>query len=293
MYKFSYIEKVVGFIILLSLILGIVFLMSIVKITELFRRNFEYYTILESGADITPGKKVYYKGVPIGEITKVKLTSEDKFEVRFKINEEFTNKIVEGCIFYPRSQLLGGKIFEIIPGTQSENINYLPPGSMVNSPDTYEGRIILKLRGYMSQQEEINAIIKNLSDITAYVSEYLKEDGQIDKSLKEIYSILSELKITISRINNETLPSVDMVIQERLSKTMDNLDKLIVNLNTILTEPSIRKILTNTADTTKNIAILTREISDNKQNISKTIENLQYLTENLKDLTENLKKIIR
>ncbi|MFN4244896.1 MAG: MlaD family protein [Brevinematia bacterium] len=291
MYKFSVLEKTIGFLIVFSLILLFVLLLLSGRANDWFRGRVSYYTILNIASDVSPGKKIYYKGIVIGKIDRVVLLEDDRFKVFFNVYVEYTNKIRSDSIFLARSELLGGKKFEIIPG--SETAEFTKQGEMVYSIDTYEGKILAKLKGYYSPEEDINRIINNVSLITSFVLNYVSDSGELTKTLKNLNVILTNVNSSIEKINMYTLPSVNNLLDNKLARLVDNLIIVLDSLEKVLKDENISKILKNANRITEDISEITEDLKKNKGNINGLINNLERLSRNLNDIAISLKSIVK
>lgn len=291
MYKFSVLEKIVGVVIALSLVLIFVLILFLGRANEWFRKSVKYYTILKSASDVSAGKKIYYKGIVIGKISKVSIQEDDTFRVDFTIYSEYANKIKSDSLFIIRSELLGGKKFEIVPGGEESKV--LSEGSMLYSQDTYEGKILAKLKGYYSPEEDINKIINNISLITSYALDYVSEEGELGKTLKNVNSILTNINSTITKLNTSTLPSVNNALDKTLPILVDELVITLKQLQVVLKDDNISKTLKNVNKITSDISEITDNIKNNKGNINNLINNLERLSRNLNDIAIALKNVVR
>ncbi len=291
MYKFSVLEKLVGFLIVFSVILLFILILLSGRASDWFRGKVYYYTILKVASDVSSGKKIYYKGITIGKIDKVLLLDDDTFRIDFYVYVEYTNKVKSDSIFLARSELLGGRRFEIVPG--SSESGFLRPGDMVYSPDTYEGKILTKLRGYYSPEEDISKIINNISLLTSFILDYVSDDGELSKVLRGVNVILTNINSSITKINTSTLPSVDNFLDTSLPKMVDSLIVVLDSLERVLKDENLGKILKNANKITSDISEITEDLKNNKRNISGVINNLERLSKNLNDIAVSLKSVIR
>jgi methyl-accepting chemotaxis protein len=291
MYKFSTIEKIVGALIVFTIILLILLLLFIGRANEWFRPMVPYYTILNNASGVSKGAKITYKGITIGKISKVELLPDETFKVDIYIYREFTNKIKSDSLFVAKSPLFGGKSFEIVSG--SAEGDFVMPGEIIYSLDTYEGKVLAKLKGYYSSDEDISKIVNNVSTITAMIINYLSEGGELSSVLKNINNLLLTANETIYDLKSSTLPKVDNLVDKRIGELIDTLIVSLNKLKALLESESISKSLNNTEKITKDISVLSEELKNNKDNISSLIKNLEKITKNLGEITENLKKIVK
>ncbi|MEN2997879.1 MAG: MlaD family protein [Brevinematia bacterium] len=291
MYKFSVLEKIVGSVVVVTIFLVFILILFLGRANEWFRPSVTYYTVLKSASDVTPGKKVYYKGIVIGKVSKVSLQGDDFFRVEFQIYSEYTNRVKSDSLFIVRSELLGGKKFDITQGGDQARV--LNEGEMVYSLDTYEGKILAKLRGYYSPEEDISRIINNISLITSYLVDYVSEEGEVRKTLENINTILTNVNLSVAKLNTTTLPSVNTLLSERLPLLVSELIIALNQMQMSLQDENIPKTLKNLKEITSDISEITEELKRNKGNISNLIVNLEKLSKNLNDITVSLKDIVR
>ncbi|MCX8028834.1 MAG: MlaD family protein [Brevinematales bacterium] len=287
MYKFSFIEKLVGVTIILVLFLLFVLILFLGRANEWFRPYVRYYTILNNVQDVSPGKKIYYKGIVIGKVAEVSIQPDDTFRVDFYIYSEYTNKIKTDTLFIIRSEILGSKRFEIIPG--SESTETLKDGEMVYSTDVYEGKVLAKLKGVYSVDEDINKIINDISLISSLLLDYVDKDGEIPRILNSINRVLDNLNIVLARLNSSTLPSVDSVLAKELPSLMKETTSLMDTLNEILKDENVKQTLSNVNRITYDISKVTEDLKNNRGDISNLVRNLEALSRNLNDIILVLK----
>ncbi|MGC8964118.1 MAG: MlaD family protein [Brevinematia bacterium] len=290
MYKFSTLEKIVGFIVVLSGFLLILLILFIGRAGDWFKPYKVYYSIVKNASGIQAGEKIYYKGITIGKIRKIKIQDNDTFLIELNIFSEYANKIKPDSLFISKSSLLGGKSYEITPG--AENEQPLPEGSTIYSLDTYEGKVLAKLKGYYSPEEDINKIINNISLITSIALEYLTENGELFKTVVNLNKMLSNANLIVQRINTSTLTKVDNLIDTKIEKLVDELTITLVELQKILKDENIKKILKNTDKITSDLSQTTDEIKNNKTNITKILNNIEKLTSTLNELAKSLTSLI-
>lgn len=284
MYKFSVLEKFVGFFVFVSLVLVIVIAIFLGRAGEWFRPSINYYTLLSDVSDVSSGKKIYYRGIVVGKVSRVSVYNDELFRVDLYIYSEYTNIVRSDSLIIVRSELLGGKKFELIPGSQQSD--YLKKGQMIYSPDTYEGKILAKLKGYYSPQEDINKIINNISLITSYLVDYVGEEGELRKVLVNVNGILKDVDSSIKGINYNTLPALNNVLSRDIPLVVDNLIGVLEQLQVILKSQNISNSIKNIEKITKDISDITDSLSKNKTNINNVVVNLEKLTKNLNEILE-------
>lgn len=290
MYKFSFLEKAVGAVFAVAVVLLFVLILFLGRANEWFRPCVRYYTVLMNASDVSPGKKIYYKGIVVGKVSKVTIQKDDSFRVDFQVYIEYTNRIRSDSLFMVRSELLGGKRFEIVPG--GEHSEVLGEGSMVYSLDTYEGKILAKLRGYYSPEEDISRIINNVSLITSLILDQLSEGGEIEKTIRNINTILTNVNTSVTKLNTSTLPSATFVIEKRVPELIDDLTEVLASLQSVIKNENIVKSLKNVDKITSDISEITDDLKRNRNNLGSIITNLEKLSKNVSELVVSLKRII-
>lgn len=291
MYKFSWMEKVVGITSVIVAVLLFILILFIGRANEWFRPSVRYYTILNSASDVTPGKKILYKGTVVGKISDISIQADDTFKVSFYIYSEYTNKMRQDSLFVVTSELLGGRKFEILPGSEQSAI--LREGDLVYSTDTYEGKILSKLKGYYSPQEDINRVINNVSLITSFLLDYIREGGDLEKILINVNEILESVNTSITRLNETTLPSVDAIVSRDLPVMIKELNDVLNELEVLLKNEDIKDILKNVDKITHDVSQVTGDINKNRKDINNLISNLEKLSRNLNDIAAALRGFVR
>ena len=129
--KYSLIETLMGFSVIIVAILFLLFGLSLEK--NITSKYISISAIFENVSGLSVGDKVKISGISVGKITNFKL-EKDEFEVlvelevdkEINIPDDSTAKISSSSIF-------GGKFLEIVPGT---SVSFLKNKSVIYDTQT-------------------------------------------------------------------------------------------------------------------------------------------------------------
>lgn len=236
-------------------ILGIFLLLAVViligKGSDIFTFKDSYNTILEEGYSMTAGSAIKYKGINVGKIKSLTLSSNnDKIKVEIWINAEHRNLIRQDSVLKVQSGLLGGATLVLLPSID-KNSPLLLPGSLVLSSDMPKGQeIMLKLAELNPNKEDLTAKVKDLLDYVAdlkpVINSTLLNLRDSTGGLKDVMeSMRGGPKTKVSDMLDSANLSLRNLksISEKLKETPDDLKRSMVLLNDNLIE--LKKVMVN------------------------------------------------
>lgn len=261
-FKFKHLEKIVGVFLTLVIITIIGVIMLIGKEQRWFEKHYEFTTKFSRGEGLSPGMQVQIKGIQVGEVTSVFLNKDNWIEVRFRVFEDYAERIRQDSVVRLRAPLIGSKALEIIPGDMDKPV--LANGSYIWSADTEEGEKILKAKEKLEKTDEITRILQNVEKLTYNLS---AQEGSLQKALtkmNKLFAMLSDEKGSL----NQTLKSI-----EYITKSIEN------------REGSIGKILNDNYELYDNI-------NDLLTSLNKVVDDFQKMSRTLAETSPELKAAI-
>lgn len=246
-FKFKHLEKIVGFFLTLAILIAVAVMVMIGREQRWFEKQHIYTTKFTSGESISLGMQVQIKGIQTGEVKTVFLTEDNLIEVTFRVFQEYAGRVRKDSVIKKRSPLIGSKYLEIIPGEQ--NMPVLASGSYVWSEDTEEGKRILNERLRAERPEQIQRILDNVETMTyklsadgeklmvtlAKTGEFLDmlkdEEGDLSQMLTHLESITRSIEESEGSIGRMIYDDYEMY--EQITATMENLNSMTANLNTL------------------------------------------------------------
>jgi phospholipid/cholesterol/gamma-HCH transport system substrate-binding protein len=242
-FKFKHLEKIVGFFLTLAFLIVVAVIVMIGREQRWFEKQYTYTTKFNSGENISIGMQVRIRGIQTGEVKSVFLTENNLIEVKFRVFQEYAERIRKDSVIKKRSPLIGTKYLEVIPG--EANMPALASGSYVWSEDTVEGRRILSTRLKEERPEQVQRILDNVEILTyklgddneALMLALLKiqqffdtlsaEDGDLNNMLANLESItrsIDEAEGSLGRLIYD-----DYEVYEKLNAIMGNLNVMTDN----------------------------------------------------------------
>jgi len=280
-FKFKHLEKIVGVFLSLVIIAIIGVIMLIGKEQRWFEKHYEFTTKFIRGEGLSPGMQVQIKGIQVGEVISVFLNKDNWIEVRFRVFEEYADRIRQDSVVRLRAPLIGSKTLEIIPGDADKPV--LANGSYIWSEDTEEGERVLKEKQKLEKTDEITRILQNIEKLTYNLS---SQEGSLEKALSKIdkfFAMLSDEKGSL----NQTLKSIEYItksIEDRegsIGKIINDNYELYNNINSLL--ESLNTVIVDFQKMSKMLADTSPELKAAIERSNATIDEAIGLIKTLKE----------
>jgi phospholipid/cholesterol/gamma-HCH transport system substrate-binding protein len=258
-------EELVGFFLIITIVLGIAGVVFVGKGKDWFKEHVVYRTSFEEGYYIKPGSRVKLFKIDIGKVESVRLTEENRVDVKMKILAEYAHKIREDSIAKVESPtFIGSEYISITPGSPDKPA--IPPGGLIasvrkESISDYVKQFELdkKSKALTIILEDLGKLVADLSDNKKGIPALMNNANQMLFSLKDsekgIPKTIANLNDFMEKFND---PRGDFSIMlknfsalsMRMEAIVDNLEKTLVNINQISTqiahgEGSAGKLLMN------------------------------------------------
>jgi len=169
-------DKIVGVSIIAAL--GVVFFVTFMLAVNQrwFARDYEFFAHFESAAGLGPNMPVQHIGFTIGQVRSVRLTDDDRVEVRFVIFDTFIDRVRTGSLIdLVASPIpgLGGNQLLFFPGLGSEPI---PEGQTIPRVGSAEGKLLVEegLAAPPPADDGIGAIVGNVGSLIYVLNEALE-----------------------------------------------------------------------------------------------------------------------
>ncbi|HPS64561.1 MAG TPA: MlaD family protein [Ignavibacteria bacterium] len=257
----------------------------------------------ETVTGLKTGDPVVVSGVRKGKVTGFELIG-DSVTVEFmidrdvKIKKDYRMEIMS-------TELLGGKTLNINIGRSPEEINYneMLRGSksgdmteLMSAVTDMTGDIKVLLKNFNQASLQLDTVLRNVNDVIGdpNVKSQLKGTvSNIENTSKNLNSLVSENKQTLSAIIDKTSKTIDKV-----GSTVDNVNGVIDNSKPELTE-TMRNVKTLTAkidDLVTNLNTLVGDVTQKKSGLGRFIyddkffENLNKSLEEIQNLTKKIRQ---
>jgi phospholipid/cholesterol/gamma-HCH transport system substrate-binding protein len=230
-----------------------------------------YRTYLPFAGGLEPGATVRYAGGPkVGRVEKLQLDPKDssRIEIEFSVKADLPVK-TDSRVKIMSLSPLGDNHLEIVPGSAAAKS--APPGAY------------LQAEPYV----DFNALTSKINDIAP----------QAQELMASLNSRASELKVTVSRVNDLLSDQNRQNLAGALSSTRGMLDEnraqikdTIANVNTVTkkVQPLIDDLRKTSAEANKAIGHMDELVGENRPDIRQVVLELKQSLANVNDLTSRL-----
>lgn len=294
-----------GIFVLLGSIFFIAAVYFIGNKQNMFNKTIEINTLFKNINGLQLGNNVRFSGINVGTVTKIEIINDSTIKVQMMIEEDILSHIKKDAVASIGSDgLVGNMIVNIAPGNHSTiPVN---PGDIILSENKVSTEEIMKTLS--STNENAKLITENLAQITNQISSgkgtvgMLINDENMSNDLKQT---IHYLKIT-SQGTSQSVENLNKIITQldnknnvigvlkdtavarniknviaNLEKSSGQIDKVVLNLNTTITNMKEGKgainYLSNDPKLVKQIDSTMHTIN---QASSKLNENLEALKHN-------------
>lgn len=253
-------EWKVGLFIAISLVVAVALVLNFAKGISPLTKTYSLNLTTKNVDGIVRNAVVMMAGVPIGNVSKIKLKT-DKLEVIITILIEEEFKIREGSKFHIETAgFLGDKYIGIIP-TRNHDAPMLPDGATVPCEESFD--LMRVARSTSGVVDQLNTATTQLTNIIERIDSKLLDE----KTLTDLAAGLRNLRD----------------ISENASKTIASVD-LLITTNT----PHIQQAIGNVVDFSKELKTAGGElrsiIDTNRVVVNESMANIKNTTESLNKL---------
>ena len=302
-------QSVIGLMLLVSfLLLGGLILW--IKNFSFGNRNYKVTIIFPNAGGMTPGTRVAYRGVKIGQVESVEPQAEGVF---ISVAMEADRLIpINSRIEATQAGLVGETSIDITP------LQSLPPIKDIAKPlDSKCDSSIIICDGSILQGEgklDVNTLIRSLvriSDIisnpetTTTIRSMIREVNNTLTGFNNILQIveengdLDELKTTLSSLNQAANEITSLLVEVRQKDSVNNLNSTLASIRgaaeeikffLVANEANLVKTLDSIAQTSEQLRLTTKSLTPVIQNIEQgeLLNNLDIVSANAAKLTANL-----
>lgn len=289
----------VGIVITVALIIVLLAAMFAGNIEKLFTPRVVIYAMVHDVKGLREGSPVWFSGVEIGSVKRIKFTGQQKVRVAMSIVTETLKYLKkDSSANIMTLGLLGDKYVEITPG--SNEADGLKAG------DTIAGRT----------QTEIQDVVQSSQDSMAKISEFVsrleeilvkidKGQGSVSRFIRDpaVYENLKEavkeLTMLVRKIENGQgtmgrLLNEDTLYTDVASSVKDiklfaqSLKKSEGTLNKVINDPSLYDRFQKASTS---LDTFTQKLASSKGTVNKLIED-DSLYENLNSASEKINKVL-
>ena len=253
-------EWKVGLFIAISLVVAVALVLNFAKGISPLTKTYALNLTTKNVDGIVRNAVVMMAGVPIGNVSKIKLNT-DKSEVTITILIEEEFKIREGSKFHIETAgFLGDKYIGIIP-TRNQDAPMLTDGATVPCEESFD---------LMRVARSTSGVVDQLNTATTQITNIIE---RIDSKLLD-EKTLTDLAAGLRNLRD---------ISENASKTIASVD-LLITTNT----PPIQQAIGNVVDFSKELKTAGGElrsiIDTNRVVVNESMANIKNTTESLNKL---------
>ena len=253
-------EWKVGLFIAISLVIAVALVLNFAKGISPLTKTYSLNLTTKNVDGIVRNAVVMMAGVPIGNVSKIKLNT-DKSEVTITILIEEEFKIREGSKFHIETAgFLGDKYIGIIP-TRNQDAPMLTDGATVPCEESFD---------LMRVARSTSGVVDQLNTATTQITNIIE---RIDSKLLD-EKTLTDLAAGLRNLRD---------ISENASKTIASVD-LLITTNT----PPIQQAIGNVVDFSKELKTaggkLRSIIDTNRVVVNESMANIKNTTESLNKL---------
>jgi phospholipid/cholesterol/gamma-HCH transport system substrate-binding protein len=278
----------IGVFVLAALLLLAVLITLFGSFPSLFKRHAEYVVKFQDAPGIAQGTPVRRSGVRIGEVSRLELDDETG-EVRVTINIERRYRLRRIDVPTLVTGLLGGDTsIDFVPKERKEvaELEYVEPGEVIQGARLANVSTLLAQASQVvpTTQETLDQMRKSLQrfeKLTPQVEDALKEYtklGQavnrnvsdVEKTNKQLLDTSREIEVTARNWGRlgENVNNLVVTQQDKLIKTLDNLNDSIQRIGNVLND-------------------------ENQRNVSAIVRNVRTSSDSLEELTRNTNDLIK
>ena len=287
-------EWKVGLFIAISLVVAVALVLNFAKGISPLTKTYSLNLTTKNVDGIVRNAVVMMAGVPIGNVSKIKLNT-DKSEVTITILIEEEFKIREGSKFHIETAgFLGDKYIGIIP-TRNQDAPMLTDGATVPCEESFD--LMRVARSTSGVVDQLNTATTQITNIIERIDSKLLDE----KTLTDLAAGLRNLR-DISENASKTIASVDLLIttntppiQEAIGNVVDFSKELktaggelrsIIDTNRVVVNESMANIKNTTESLNKLIAAAERG-----EGLAGKLFADEELAQNIVTLSSNLNEV--
>ncbi len=247
-FRIKFANQLVGVFVLLALAFLLFILASMGINQHWFEKRHYFHSDFATARGMNVGMNLTFKGFAIGKVTNIRLTDNNRVNVRFFIRDEyyprvFENSVIQitvnplglagGLVFHPGSRLTQPLPEDsLIPSWDSTTAKQWRDQGLVqisSSDDTAGG--VLDQLGPIA--DKVNAVLTSTQSILGSIDSALKgsDSGPLSQTVAHVNSLVGGLSDSVATINDKTLGNANAVIAN-LAAISTNLASLSNDLKT-------------------------------------------------------------
>jgi phospholipid/cholesterol/gamma-HCH transport system substrate-binding protein len=238
-FTIRYADRIVGLSIIAALLIFMAVIFLLGTNQRWFAKDYYFIAYLDTASGVSENMVIQYKGFTFGKVKSIRLTEDDRVELRFFIYDTYIEWIKTGTLLsldVPPISVLGGS-FLIYPGKGPGP--HIEENSEIYTVASAEGKRLIA-QGVANVPErndsisqlitQVGTLLTELNGISTTANIALKgaTDGQPDTST-ELGRLLGGVEETLATVNSlpETIPGI---VDTELEKILDEIRPLLADL---------------------------------------------------------------
>jgi phospholipid/cholesterol/gamma-HCH transport system substrate-binding protein len=296
----------IGIFVLAALLLLAMLITIFGSFPSLFKRHTSYIVTFQDAPGIAPGTPVRRSGVRIGEVSRIELNDEVRVHILIesphRIRHMDQPTLVVGILggdtsidFIPRQEgEAADRSFvepdEVLVGARMANINTLLTQASQVVPTTQEAL------------DQMRKSIQRFERLTPQMEEALKEYTRlaqsINKTIPDIQRTNAEIETSVRTWGRlgENVNNLVVTQQDKLIKTLDNLNDTIQRIASVFNDENQRNInviIRNVRTSSDNLDDLVKNTNDVLKETQKTVKIIGESVSKADEALQNLNKATR
>ncbi len=295
-FRIKFANQLVGVFVLIALAFLLFILASMGINQHWFEKRHYFRSDFSSAQGLNVGMNVTFKGFAIGKVTEVRLTPENRVDVRFFIRDEFYPRVYENSVLQLTANPLGlggGLVFH--PG--SKVTQPLPDHSLIPSWDSAmakqwrdqglvqartEEDMVSNLMGQVGPLvSRVNSLLASTQSVLTTVDGALKgtDRGPLGQTLAHVNSLVGGMSESVATLNSDAMGNVSTMVA--------NLATISGNLATLSEElKTTRGLIPRLLDAKGSIATLLDDQNRLFDRIDSIMASLQATAADIKTLAD-------
>jgi len=263
-YQISYVDRLVGLVIVVASILAAVAVVRHFSATPQVQETLPYHTLLKRSYGIVNGADIRLAGISVGRVAEIDLESSGKVRIGIRIDREYRRFVTRGSYLEIASSMGLAAIVELTKlnfVSNSENSEPLPPGSLIKTVEPVDltstfnaeeiARVAENIKSILANlallsqtmarnQELISSSLTNVGEITVEIREAVDSLPTIvdsattgfaawEKAGTDLYTVINDVTGDVRQVGKSSVSASD-----KMDQALGEMAQLIAQLNAVM-----------------------------------------------------------
>jgi phospholipid/cholesterol/gamma-HCH transport system substrate-binding protein len=186
---YTFAEKVAGFLLFALFLLVVGGAVIVGAGRGIFKNHTAYFAVFGEGYGISPGVKVRFFGIDVGQVTGVDLMPNNRIRMRLRIMEDYVDRVRGDSLAVVKSPtLIGSEFIEIQPGTDESSP--IPPGGQIPAKDT----------ATLEDMVEALEIPKKIAQADRLITDFISIADRLQDAEGPLFATLENFRTVSTRV---------------------------------------------------------------------------------------------